>query len=690
MNAQFLEQLQKLGYASLNPMQEKLVAEGLLEGGRAVVSAPTASGKTLLALLRIVKFYENPLNAGKKCIYVVPLRALASEKFDEFTAKLASFELTVGVSTGDYDSSAEELTRFDVLILTSEKFDSILRHRPSWAINIGLAIFDECHTIGDSERGPTLEVVMTKMHLAEAEILALSATIPNAVEISQWLHARLFTSNYRPTKLIVGVNAENVVQFNNNELPPIQINEKRALKDIVKNALAFKQNSQALVFVATRRSAEATAKELQLEIEKMLNQDEKEKLKEASEKTLAALSQPTDQCKNLAQCIAGGVAFHHAGIVDKQRKVIEEAFKRDKVIKVIVCTTTLAMGIDYPATWVIVKDLKRFTGNFSEFIPCIEVRQMLGRSGRPAYDDVGIGVMMTTKRDAMDVWDKYVYGDVENIYSKLSSEPALRMHSLSLVASSQVTSFEELFKFFSSTLYASQYGDEASLFNVIERIARELIELDFMREKSGKLAATPLGKRVSELYIDPLTAAKLLEVVKKKLPLTTFDLLFALCDANEMRPLIRAKRNEEKQMWEEAYNALEEFPAWDAEALNKYKTAKAINAWINEATEQQMLQDFEMPPGVWHNRMRNTEWIAYCLREIAFLENQSEKYLQAKRLQRRIKHGIKEELLSLCKVRGIGRVRARKLFNAGIKTAEQLQMMEKEEVKRILTQNTIG
>ncbi len=676
--------LEKLSYASLNPMQEKLVAEGLLEGGRAVVSAPTASGKTLLALLRIVKFYEKIENRGKKTIYVVPLRALASEKFNEFTVKLATFELTVGVSTGDYDSSAEELAKFDVLILTSEKFDSILRHRPAWAREIGLAIFDECHTIGDEMRGPTLEMVMTKMHVAETELLCLSATIPNATEMAQWLHARLFTSNYRPTKLIVGVGTEKIVKFHNEELPSLELGEKRQLYDTVKAALASKQNAQVLVFVATRRSAEATSRELSKEIGKGLKLEEKEKLGEASQRILKALPQPTDQCKNLAQCIASGVAFHHAGIVDKQRTVIEESFKQEKTLKVIVCTTTLAMGIDYPASWVIVKDLKRFTGEYSDFVPCIEVRQMLGRSGRPAYDDVGVGILLSNKRDAMDVWDKYVYGEVENIYSKLSSEPALRMHSLSLVASGQVSSFEELFKFFSQTLFANQYGNEQALFDKIERIARELMELDFLREKNGKLVATPIGKRVSELYIDPLTAAKLLEVVKRKLPLTTFDLLFALCDANEMRPLIKAKRSEEKMLWEEAYNALEEFPAWDAEALNKYKTAKTINAWINEATEQQMLHDFEMPPGIWHAKVRNTEWIAYCLRELAFLENQSERYLQAKRLQRRIKHGIKEELLSLCKVRGIGRVRARKLFNAGIKTAEQLQMMEKEEVKRIM------
>ena len=670
--------MEKLGYKNLNEMQAKVVAEGLLESPRAVVSAPTASGKTLVSLLWMLNYFTS----GKKLLYVVPLRALASEKFKEFTEKLAVFDLKVGVSTGELDSNSENLSQFDLIILTSEKLDSILRHKAAWVTDVEGIVFDECHLIGEEQRGATLEVVMTKLHLEGKKMLCLSATIPNAFEIAEWLGAKLFTSTFRPTKLIVGVSSENGINFKDGELPLIPLMEKKQLGEIMQSALKFKKNGQALVFVATRRSAESTAREIGQITKQFLNDGDKAELKETSKRVLRALAAPTSQCKDLASCVENGVAFHHAGITPKQRDLIEAGFKHDKNIKAIVCTTTLAMGIDYPATWVVVKDLKRFTGMFSEFIPSLEVHQMLGRSGRPNYDEVGIGVLMSSNRDSEEVWEKYVYGKHEDLYSKLANETAIRFHTLSLISSNYVSSTEELEKFFNSTFYAFQYGDSGKLGEIIERICKELKEFDFIREKSGKLGATPIGRRIAERYIDPLTGMKFLEFVKKGRG-ETIDYLYCLCEATEMRPLIGCKKNEEKVMYEDAYNLLEDFPAWDADALNKFKTAKILNAWINEASEEQMLEEFEMPPGILLARKRNAEWLAYALREIAFIENQTTAYKNSRRLRRRIKHGIKEELLDVCSIRGIGRVKGRRLFNAGTKTVEEYGKLTKDQIKQI-------
>ncbi len=671
--------MQKLGYSKLNEMQNKVAQEGLFESDRAVLSSPTASGKTLVSLLWMLNHFEQ----GKKTLYVVPLRALASEKYNEFTKKLAVFDLKVGISTGELDSDDEKIGDANIAILTSEKLDSILTHSPQFMEQINAVVFDECHLIGDDQRGATLEVVMTKLHLAKKKLLGLSATIPNASEMAEWLNAKLFYSEYRPTKLIVGVSSEKEVQFKDKALANIQVSDKKQLHDVLENALRFKQNGQALVFVASRRSAESTARELGAITKKFLQKGDEVQLADMSKSALKALPTPTSQCKELSACMANGIAFHHAGITPKQRQLIEDGFKHEKTIKAIVCTTTLAMGIDYPATWVIVKDLKRFNGNFSEFIPAMEVQQMLGRSGRPNYDDVGIGVMLSSKKDVGEVWEKYVYGKPEDLYSKLANETAIRFHSLSLISSNYVSTMEELHKFFDSTFYAFQYGDRSQLAGVIDRICGELKEFDFIREKSGRLAATPVGRRIAQLYIDPLTGAKFLSFIKKQIPRQTIDYLYAICEATEMRPLIYVKKGEEKILWDDAYNLLEDFPAWDAEALDKFKTAKVLNGWINEATEEQMLEDFETPPGMLLTRKRNAEWLCYALRELAFLENQTSVYQEAKRLRRRIKHGIKEELLNICTIRGIGRVRGRKLFNAGVKTIEDYAKRSKQEIKNI-------
>jgi len=688
------EQLQKdlgqLGYENLNPMQVEAVAGGLLESPRALVSAPTASGKTLLALLALI---ENHRKTKQRAVYVVPLRALASEKHHEFSHVLEPFGIKVGVSMGDYDSSSEELASYDLVIVTSEKMDSLLRHNAPWTKELGFAIIDEVHLLGDGERGATLEIVLTKLLQRNVRLLALSATVPNARQLSEWLGAKLFTSNYRPTKLTLALAPGHKLLYIDGRSEKLE--QKRELACLLEKALqAAGGNGQALVFVATRRGAEATARELAQVVASRLKPLEHEALAGTAERALKALPVPTHQCRALAECLRQGVAFHHAGLEGRQRELIEKGFKHERNLKVIVATTTLAMGIDYPASWVIVKDLKRFTGNFSTWIPALEVAQMVGRAGRPRYDKEGIGVLMCNPKDTDEAKDRYVFGALEDIYSQLASEPELRVHALGLVASGHSRTPEELYAFFERTLHAFQYGNLEALLSKVERVVGELKDMDFVRERAGALAATPIGQRVSELYIDPLTAWSFLEFLRRyskqeKTP-EVFDSLLAICAASEMRPYVSVKQAEARTMWDEMY-ALVSDEAWSREleqghedALGKYKTAKLLNAWINEASEEEVLQSLDVPPGIVHARVRIAEWLAYGLTELAFLENQPLLRRSAGMLRRRIKHGIKDELLSLCRIRGIGRVRARRLYTAGIKTLEEYKLTSKDVIRRII------
>lgn len=676
--------LLKLGYSALNPMQQQALP--LLGERRLMVSAPTASGKTLLAVLKIAK---NFLETKTKALYVVPLRALASEKHSEFERSLASFEMKVAISTGDYDSNSEELAAYDVIIVTSEKLDSLLRHKAKWIDDVGLTIVDEVHLLNDDERGATLEIVLTKLMQTPAQLLCLSATVPNNKEIAAWLSAELFTSSWRPTPLEIGVCDKKKIHF---EKKSEKISdEKLALHELVEKALSENQRKgQSLVFVSTRKNAETQARELTQTTKKFLTEEEQKECEALAARALRALGTPTRQCRLLADCLKNGVSFHHAGIESKQRQLIEKGFKRDRCIKAIVCTTTLAMGIDYPASWVIVRDLKRFNGAFSEFIPNLECQQMLGRAGRPRFDPRGIGILVCKPSERREVAEKYVYGPLENIYSKLSSEPVLREHVLALISEGYCRNSGELKKFFEKTFFAFQYGSAGDLFAKVERVAEELKDMDFVREKQSTFLATPVGKRTAELYIDPLTAYAFLKFIDetKKRDKNEFAFLMALNGATEARPLIEAAHDEENALWEELYSLLDDFDIqateFDAQALDKYKTAKVLNAWINEDTEDNILNQFNIPPGVLHARMRNAEWLAYALQELAFMQNATAAFKKAKILKRRIKHGVKHELLELCRVRGIGRVRARKLYAAGIRTLDEFRAKTREEIKKIL------
>ncbi|MBI5872190.1 DEAD/DEAH box helicase [archaeon] len=177
-----------------------------------VISSPTASGKTIIAELCAL---NSILEKKRKVVYTCPLRALASEHFNDWKAKYSKGQkIRMALSTGDFDSSSNYLQNYDLIFTTFEKLDSLLRHNAEWLSSIGLLIIDEIHEL-DSERGPCIEMVASKLRQLnpKVQILALSATIPNSRQIAKWLNAELVESNYRPVKLKEGVYFNEAIHF---------------------------------------------------------------------------------------------------------------------------------------------------------------------------------------------------------------------------------------------------------------------------------------------------------------------------------------------------------------------------------------------------------------------------------------------------------------------------------------------
>jgi helicase len=191
--------LAKAGYDELYPPQADAIQAGALEGKNIVLASPTASGKTLVAELVIIK---SILEKEGKALYLTPLRALASEKYEDFQKyreleKAPGRKVRVGITSGDYDSSDIYLANFDIIISTNEKADSLLRHRSPWIADISVVVADEIHLLTEADRGPTLEVVVTRLLKLnpELQVVALSATIKNAAEIGEWLNASQITTD---------------------------------------------------------------------------------------------------------------------------------------------------------------------------------------------------------------------------------------------------------------------------------------------------------------------------------------------------------------------------------------------------------------------------------------------------------------------------------------------------------------
>jgi len=197
----------------LNPAQEKALKQGILDGHSMLICTPTGSGKTAIATLLIGKILEE--KKGSKVVYLVPLKALANEKFRDYKEVFKDTKYRVTMSIGDIDSSSPWLENYDLLILTVEKMDSLIRHHCPWLAYVSTVIVDEIHLLNDISRGPTLEVLMTILRqiLKNVQIIGLSATIGNPEELAEWLDAKLVIDDWRPVKLYKGVYLLGSVEF---------------------------------------------------------------------------------------------------------------------------------------------------------------------------------------------------------------------------------------------------------------------------------------------------------------------------------------------------------------------------------------------------------------------------------------------------------------------------------------------
>ena len=194
----------------LRPGQIKAIGAGLFKNKNLLVCTPTASGKTLIAEMAFL----NSVDKGKT-LYVVPLRALASEKYDDFKKLYELHDYKVAVSSGDLDKSDTYLENYDLIITTSEKLDSLLRHKVPWINKVKTVIIDEVHLLNDASRGPTLEVVITLLRqlIPNMQLICLSATVGNSEIVAEWLNAKLIKDDWRPVELHKGVLLDNAVEF---------------------------------------------------------------------------------------------------------------------------------------------------------------------------------------------------------------------------------------------------------------------------------------------------------------------------------------------------------------------------------------------------------------------------------------------------------------------------------------------
>jgi len=683
----WIERIKKLGISKLYPPQEEFVKRRLFEKS-CIVASPTASGKTLLALFSTINCIKN----GKKILYTSPLISLAFEKFEEFSKFFEEYKVAISVS--DYDSADPWLQNYDIIIATNEKVDSLIRHGAEWIKDVGLLIVDEIHLLNDKERGATLEMVIVKIKklVNNIKILGLSATIKNCKELAEWLNCELLESKFRAVPLYQGVVLDHKIKFLGKE--EIQLDNKLEIEEsIVKDVML--KNKQLLIFCSTRRNAEALAERISRFLINWLKDKEIAELAKISKEIENSLEIATRQCKRLAECVRKGVAFHHSGLISRQRRIVEENFKNG-LIKVLVSTTSLAYGVNLPAFRVLIRDIKRFEEPYGyRYIPIIEYYQMIGRCGRPKYDAYGEAVTVAKSEvEAEKIFEIFINGEPEPIISKLSSEPALRSHILSLISSEFCLTKKSLKNFFSSTLFAHQYGNIGIIEEKIENILEMLSQWNFIEISGEKIEATQIGKRISQLYIDPITGKLFIDAILSSKNFEEINLLQLISFTLEMRPLPSIKTSEIEELEKEIERNREKFfikidenEIEYEEFIKSIKMSKILQMWINEKSEEEILEKTSITPGELYSKLQISDWLIYSLYELSKLLKKKEKMKYLAKFRIRIQKGIKEELIPLVIIEGLGRVRARKLYQHGIKTLKDLKEIPLESLSKIVGEN---
>jgi len=414
-----------------------------------------------------------------------------------------------------------------------------------------------------------------------------------------------------------------------------------------------------------------------------------ESLSRTADRLVGEQDEPTTMGERLGKCIRSGCAFHHAGLTSAQRKMVEGSFRSGQ-LACIVATPTLAAGINLPARTVIVRDIRRYdSGAGYVSIPVLEVKQMCGRAGRPRFDPYGEAVLIARDEDERSrLMEDYLLGENESIRSKLGTEPAMRSHVLALIATKDANSLDELNGFFQKTFLAHQI-DAHYLRDIIEGIVEFLKDEEMVSEEDG-LAATPFGRRVSDLYIDPLSAVIIRDALKRYEPGKQFGLVQAACSVPDM-PILYLRQSDYE--WIELY--LDEVkdqllidPPEDLEQyelfLSKIKTAKMVTDWMAEVHENEMSISFGIGPGDIRNKVELAEWLLHSSARLSELFNR-DATRECVDAVTRVRYGIRPELLELVKLRGLGRVRARALYSRGIKSLEGLRNTSYDRLKQIPT-----
>ncbi|MFB6075420.1 MAG: DEAD/DEAH box helicase [Haloarculaceae archaeon] len=637
-------------FERFNRMQTEVLPALLDREENVVVSAPTASGKTALAEVAICR----TLAAGGTALFLAPLRALTNEKEREWE-RFEDLGYSVYVVTGERDLNPRRAERADILVMTPEKADSATRKhdtsRYGFVEDVDCCVIDEVHLLDSERRGAVLEVTVSRLRrLCGPRVVALSATMPNVEDVAEWLDAVpettfAFDDDYRPVPL------EADVQTYSHGKNAFADKYRRLYRALDLAEPHVREDGQALVFVASRQDTVEAAKKAR---DELVERDVPVSARGEYDFHTDAADLDDD---TLRQSVLDGVGFHHAGLSREDKNRVEAWFREGK-LALLFSTSTLAWGVNLPARCVVIRDTKLHDPLEGEVdMSPLDVLQMLGRAGRPGYDDRGYAWVVCDRSEA----DKYrrLLRDGTPIDSRLAGE--LDAHLNAEIALGTIRDLEDVMDWLETTFYyvRAQRDPEAYAADGLrERVSdtlADLVDAGFVERDDLALSATPLGRLASAFYLRLDTARRFADACEDAADgLDETTVLRAVAGAGEFDS-VSARSDEE-----DAVRAVLGETGTDLDPGQR-KVLAILRAAMSGTTPTELRSD------AWAIRQNALRLLA-ALR--AFLDRlaQPRHANCARRVEARVEHGISADAVGLTAVDGVGSGRASTLAGAGLRT----------------------
>jgi helicase len=690
---------------NLLPVQERALRGGLLAGKNLIVFAPTSSGKTAIGEMAAVKAARE----GRRVFYLVPLKALAEEKYAEFRARYDPLGLEVVITSRDRSEFDERILggRYRLAVCTFEKLWSLLVARPVLVDSIGLVVVDELQMISDPERGGTLELLLTQMRLAKSapQIVGLSAVLEQADGLAKWLGAQKITETIRPVELRKGVLLNGTFQYleHNSGQPGSEKffdwrtnvrpdeDERLELALLGSRHLAQALGEQTLVFVSDRHSAVMMARKILPLL------------------TLPAASAAIEEMRDFEECEAkealsdlleGGVAFHHADLSQSYRSLVERHF-REGGIRILFSTPTLAMGMNLPARNVVIlphrwrRDPRH--GWITEPLTRMEFENVAGRAARLGFGDA-FGRAIVPESSAFEkdlLFDRYLKSPFEPLAPALG-RGGLDEALLSLAASGVARTVDEIAGFLSATFSG------APLLSEVPAALDRLSQGGLIRLRDARAEATELGLIVARHGLQPSTGIALDAWAKVHADSTELESIAAVAgtaDGQAVAVPLRHRIHQEQAYEHLLRERLPDHPLLRSDHALGYDESVAVKKafiameWIDERPLFEIERRHEVWGGTVERLGEEFSRLLEAFAEIAAYEKRDAR-IQAnlRTLAARLRLGVGADLLPLApaRTRWVGRRVLRRLLNTGIGTIDALRQTSSDRLGSIVGKLAAG